>query len=92
MNKLELLNSLPVIESEASGGELEFVLVEYSPETIAVLQQIGLSNADIDEWKTDDGDCIDISAIGFNAGAKWFEESKGGFLDYTPDDAPEWAK
>ncbi|MGC5773638.1 hypothetical protein [Paenibacillus pabuli] len=83
---------MPVIESEGSCGELEYVYVANSPETIAVLQQIGLTNADIDEWTTDEGDCIDISAIGFDAGAKWFQESKGGFLDYTPEDAPEWAK
>ncbi|SLJ98309.1 MULTISPECIES: hypothetical protein [unclassified Paenibacillus] len=91
MDKLKLLNSLPVIESEGSLGELEYVMVANSPETIRVLQQIGCSNADIDEWTTDDGEQIDISVIGFAAGAKWFQESKG-FIDYVPENAPDWAK
>ncbi|UED70751.1 hypothetical protein [Brevibacillus sp. HD3.3A] len=94
MNKLELINSIDVIEDSASCGELEYVLVANTPENREKLLQTGVTQQEIDEATDDlDGETIDISSIGFTyTGAKWYEGRLGGFLDYVPDHAPERAK
>lgn len=93
-NKLDVINSIDVIDSSASSGELEYVLVADSPETRKKLIEIGASEKEIADATCDmfEGS-IDISVIGFSyTGAKWYEDSLGGFIDYVPDHAPEWAK
>jgi len=94
MNKLELINSMEVVEDSASCGELEYVLIANTPENREKLLQIGATQQEIDNATDDfDGETIDISSIGFMyTGAKWYEKRLGGFLDYVPDHAPEWAK
>ena len=88
MDKLKLINSMPVIESDACSGELQYVYVENSQTNRDVLKQLGVSEDEIAEMTDADQELIDISVIGFNCGAKWFQESKGGFLDYVPEDHP----
>lgn len=85
---LELLNSMKVVESSGSCGELEYVYVEATTENIDKIRQLGY-NGELDI----DGGVIDVSPFAFDlTGAQWFEESLGGFIDYVPDHAPEWAK
>jgi hypothetical protein len=87
MDILAIINNMPVVESSASGGELEFVYVEDSPENVQTLRRIGV----VGQIEADDG-VIDISIYAFAEGkAKWFEPSLG-FVNYVPDYAPEWAK
>jgi hypothetical protein len=93
MDKLALINSMLVIESSACGGELEWVYVENTEENRNKLQQLGVKEFDINDMTSDEGDVIDISGFGFAyAGAKWFEPDAGGFIDFVPEHAPEWAK
>lgn len=90
--KLELINKLTVVESEGSGGELYYVYAEKTDEAVEILKQLGVPDSEIDEMTDTDGGLIDISRFGFTyAGAKWFEGGIG-FIDYVPDDAPDWAK
>ncbi len=91
MEKLQLINSIPVIEASASFGELEYVLVEDNAENREKLRMIGASDKEISEMSN--GEEIDIAGFGFEyCRAKWFEKRLGGFLDYVPDHAPNWAK
>lgn len=91
MDKLQLINSIPVIDYSASFGELEYVLVEDNAENREKLRMIGVSDKEISEMSS--GEEIDIAGFGFvYCGAKWFEKRLGGFLDYVPDHAPDWAK
>lgn len=73
--KLALLNTIPVIESDASGKELNYALAEYNEENLAKLAQIVpslgqyLKTGDIDNEKL----VIDISMAAWDyAGATYF--------------------
>ncbi|WP_217597154.1 hypothetical protein [Cohnella sp. GbtcB17] len=91
-NTLTLINSLKVVESEGSGGELYYVYAERTPEAIAILKQLGATDERIAEMTSDDGELIDISLFAFeHTPAKWFDGDLG-FIDYIPDDAPDWCK
>jgi hypothetical protein len=91
MNKLQLINSIPILEDSASCGELEYVLVQDNAENREKLRMIGVPDVEISEMSN--GEEIDIAGFGFvYCGAKWFEKRLGGFLDYVPDHAPDWAK
>lgn len=91
--KLAMINSLNIMESEGSGGELYYVYADKTPECVDILKQLGVPDRDIDDMTCDDGALIDISHFGFQyAGAKWYSEDRGGFIDFVPDEAPEWCK
>ena len=93
MDNLSMINSLEIVESEASGGELYYVYAKKTPECVKILQSIGVPDIDIEDMTNDEGDLIDISNFGFEyAGAKWYSEDRGGFIDFIPDEAPEWCK
>ena len=93
MDKLALINSIEVIESSGTGGELEYVYVSNTFESISILKQIGATDTDISDMLDTDGECIDISAIGFNyTDAIYFSENHGGFITFIPDSAPDWCK
>lgn len=93
MDKLAIINSIPVAGMSASCGELEYIFIKNAVENVNKLLEIGVPEEEITEMKSDDGDVIDISGIGFQyTKAKWFEKRLGGFLDSVPEHAPEWAK
>lgn len=86
MEKLKLINSMPVIESDACSGELQYVYVENSQTNRDILKQIGVSEDEMSEMTDTNQELIDVSAIGFSyCGAKWFQDR---FLDYIPEDHP----
>jgi hypothetical protein len=60
MNKLELINSIEVIEDSASCGELEYVLVANTPENREKLLLIGVPQQEIED-ATDDFDSKTIA-------------------------------
>lgn len=89
MDKLKLINSMEVIESDACSGELQYVYVENNKKNREILKQLGVSKDEMEEITDTDQKIIDISMVGFvYGGAKWFQESKGGFLNYVPEDHP----
>lgn len=93
MDKLGELNTIPVTGFSAIAGELEYVHVWNSQKVRDFLITNGVPEAEIDDMTSDDKKLIDISSIGFEYfGARWFQRSKGGFLDYLPHDVPEWCK
>jgi hypothetical protein len=92
MNKIDVLNSLEVLDYDANGGELEYLIVPNTEENRVKLLEIGTPSDELQDAITDDGEGIDISMICFEyGGAKWFKP-KSGFTGYVPEDAPEWAK
>lgn len=75
--KLELLNSLEIIESD--GGEMPYVLVENSEENREILEKIGCKPLADEEH-------IDIFSIAFDLElADWFTGEKFIKLDGTED-------
>ncbi|MBV6717269.1 hypothetical protein [Paenibacillus chitinolyticus] len=96
IDKLKILNSIPVVETSASGGELEYVLIENNDSNFEKMKQLGIIGIEINDHLSDDGETIDISSLAFTyTKAKWFEpdvDPHGVWLDYVPDHAPDWAK
>lgn len=89
--KLTLLNSLDFIESEGGYGELYYVYVKKTPESVEILLRIGVSPGEIEEMTDDEGELIDVSRFAFQySGATWFDGER--FLPFLPEDAPEWCK
>ncbi|AMM44997.1 hypothetical protein SP15_197 [Bacillus phage SP-15] len=88
---IELINSMEITESSASGGELEYVLVKDTPENREKLAKIV---PDLDEYiknigKQDpDDEDIEISVAAFMYG-RAHVYSKGKFIKYTEDEMIE---
>lgn len=63
--KLELLNSIEVIEVSSSCGEVEYILIDNNDINREKLNKIGVTNKDIEEegHVEEDSDFIDISSI-----------------------------
>lgn len=63
--KLELLNSIEVIEVSSSCGEVEYILIDNNDVNREILNKIGVTNKDIEEegHVEEDSDFIDISSI-----------------------------
>lgn len=93
MNKIDLLNSIEVIDDSACCGKLEYVHVANTPMNRKKLRQVGATDQEIKEATDAFDESIDIACIRFTyIDAKWYEKRLGGFLNYVPDHAPEWAK
>lgn len=93
MDKLEIINSIKVTESDSDGESLYWVNVENNEENREKLMSLGVSESELSEMIDSQEETIDISQIGFTyTNAKWFQESLGGFIDYVPDHAPDSCK
>ena len=66
MNKVEALNSLTVKEYSFGLGELEYVLVENSPENKEILLSAGFTEEEITHANDGDEMDIDLSTLAFN--------------------------
>ena len=78
--KLDLLNSLDVVDFSCNNEECEYILVARNDETKAVFAQIGVP----DEWflSGDDEDTVDVSLVGFElCRATWFDQINGFQLE-----------
>lgn len=87
---IQILNSMHVIDSSASGGELEYVFVEYNNSNLDKLRQV--IGADFSSYMYHYGDpdgeeeLIDISIAGFQyADADYYSCVKDRFISYTKD-------
>ena len=61
--ELEILNSLKIIESASSCGELEYILIKNNEENIIALNKIGITNDEIKEECISEDNLLDISRI-----------------------------
>lgn len=62
--KLELLNSIEILDHSSSCGELEYILIEDNEKNREILNQIGVSETDIEQECNADGGYLDIGSIG----------------------------
>lgn len=61
--KIDLINSMEIIEHSSSCGEIEYVLVEDKKENREILYRIGLNDTDIENECYPDGGYLDVSSI-----------------------------
>lgn len=85
--KLDILNSIEIIDEDSRGGELVYVHVEYSDENIEKVSKVA---PDVDEYLKNAGDpdstkeAIDISIAAFeHANADYYHEGK--FVIFTKE-------
>ena len=80
--KLELLNSMKVIESSCSGGECEYVLVEDNEANRNILHRIGLTDEEIKNECYPEGKTLDISVVAWErTTANWFSRKEKKFYE-----------
>jgi hypothetical protein len=79
MDKLELLNSLEVVESSCNDGCCEYVLIKDTEENREVLKELGADEDDIKRMDPfGDGELLDITIFAFEElGAEWFQSEVG---------------
>ena len=85
--KIDLINTLPVIDYDADGEVCHYVNVLFDDNTQRVLKQLGKDELWINANAEDAGDgeqYIDISAVGFEF-AKWWHSDTGFSLHKTRD-------
>ncbi|MEF2965068.1 hypothetical protein V3851_04425 [Paenibacillus sp. M1] len=83
-NKLDILNSMKVLEYDADGSTLYYCLVANTAENKQKLTSIGVPTEEIEEFIGIDKEDIDISGFGFSyGGAEWFD-GKHGWLKEAP--------
>lgn len=89
--KLDILNSMKIIDEDCGGGELVYVLVEYSDENVEKISKVV---PDVNEYLKNVGDPdgikegIDISIAAFeHAGADYYFQSK--FVIFTKEQLVE---
>jgi len=75
--KLKMLNNIEVVESSISNGECEYILIDNNEDNRGVLNDLGITNEELEEWT--DEEYIDISEIGFKL-ANWYS-TKDGFYN-----------
>lgn len=81
--KIDMLNSMFVTESDSDGTTLYYCVVENTPENRDKLASIGVPAAEIEEMTDSDQKNIDISGFAFSYGeAEWYQNEE--FLGYTP--------
>lgn len=79
MDKLAIINNLPIEDYDADGETLYFALTSCTDEVLDILAQIGATEEEINQFITDDKSGIDISYFAFQyCGANWFD-AKNGF-------------
>lgn len=73
--KLDLINSLEVLDYSCTGAECEYVLIENSDENRKALVEAGISEELLDEATVDEE--IDVAMIAFSDGADWYDARVG---------------
>lgn len=63
--KLDLINSMEIIESSSNGVEVEYILVEDNETNRNVLHKIGLTDGDIDDICYSEDGNLDITVVAF---------------------------
>ncbi|WP_252237484.1 hypothetical protein [Clostridium sp. ZBS17] len=61
--ELKVLNSLEIVESSGSCGEIEYILIENNQANIDFLKTIGITDWEIEEECNSEDDLLDISPI-----------------------------
>lgn len=85
MNKIEILNSMKVVEYDADGEALIYLLVKNTEENKDKLLSIGVPINEINDLVDISNETIDISSFGFQyGGAEWYSP-KSGWMDYIPE-------
>lgn len=77
--KLDLINSMEIIESSANGVEIEYILVKDNDENRKILNQIGLTEKDIESDCYPEDDMLDIVVVGFKF-ADFYDGKQKRFL------------
>lgn len=78
--RIDLINSIKVIEASASLGEIEYILVEDNQNNRDILHKIGVTNDDIKEkCNPQDGE-LDIVVVGFEI-ANFYDMKKKAFFN-----------
>lgn len=77
MDKLEILNSIEVVDCSVCGGECEYVLADITAENIVKLVDAGFTADQIVESMGDDKDYIDLSLLAFSYADAWWWRSGG---------------
>lgn len=76
--KLELINSMEIIDTDSDGESLYYVLVKNSKENIDKLKTIGATDSDLQNAIDLEDQSIDISSIVFTyTDANWFSHGNG---------------
>lgn len=78
--KLELLNSMKIIDSSSSCGECEYILVENNEANRGLLHKLGITDEEIEKECYPEGDTLDISSIGERY-ANWFSGKEKKFFN-----------
>jgi len=78
--KLKLINTLKILDSSSSLGEIEYVLIENNQINRNILNKIGYSDTDIEELCSPEDNTLDISMIGFTF-AKYFNMKENIFFN-----------
>ncbi|MNW45158.1 hypothetical protein D3C74_224130 [compost metagenome] len=77
-NKIEILNSMEIVEYDADGATLYYALVKDIAENRQKLLDIGAPWDEIVDSTSDDNEHIDICGLAFKyGGAKWFDGERG---------------
>jgi hypothetical protein len=76
--KLELINSMEIIDSSISGGEIEYILVKNNDVNRGILHKLGISDKEIEEKCCPEDGAFDITSIGGRY-ANYFNKSKKFF-------------
>lgn len=89
VEKLALINSLEIIDSDGDGDALCYVMVENSPESRKVLREIGVTNVDkyirkygLEIYETDTEFDL-VPAVNDYTNADWFDGEKFSIRDYA---------
>lgn len=83
MDKLQLLNSLKITESDGDGESLYYANVSNTPENVEVLREIGVPQKEIDDMTSNDGGDIDISEFAWQYTSEKYYHGDFGWLDHV---------
>lgn len=78
--KLDLINTIEVIDISSSGGEIEYILVKNNEVNRGILNKIGITDKEIEEECSPEDDLFDISSIGGRY-ANYFDGKRKKFIN-----------
>ena len=81
IEKLDLINSIKVLDFGISGEEVEYISVEDSKENRFILRMIGMTDKKIEEECFPNEGCLDLVNVGFGHSDTWSED-KGFYIEY----------
>lgn len=65
MDKLKIINSMPLADFSVAGGEVEYVIVKESNKILEALREMGMTDDDYENMTDEDG-YLDLSYFAFN--------------------------